>query len=366
MDSPEEGSEIYAAEVEGLDRFGQMLTELVSEILQQQHIAVHAVTFRVKTEESAKQKLERKPDRYDSASALTDLLGLRVICYFSDQVDQVAAALESQFSIDQKNSEDKRQRLGDREFGYLSLHRIATVPPARGGLIEYKRFKDVAFEIQIRSILQHAWAEIEHDLGYKVETIPSHLRRRFSMLAGVLELADREFISLRNDVTDYEQQSKEKASTDPDTLALDQSTLEAVLRNDPLFIELDKEIAKVRQIQLGDDVDTPALIRRLEDLEALGISDMRQLRLLTRQRNRHVLVFAEKFQETLRPARTGGRLPRGISLQYLMLTIKAEHLEIGDEDPLPGIGIRRLDRLAEIWAHVKDELGPLPLVEDEG
>ena len=75
------------------------------------------------------------------------------------------AALQDQFYIDEKNSVDKRKALGDREFGYLSLHRIAMVSPQRGKLIEYLRFKDEPFEIQIRSILQHAWAEIEHDLG---------------------------------------------------------------------------------------------------------------------------------------------------------------------------------------------------------
>lgn len=360
MDNPEEDTDLYQAEVEGLDRFGQMLTELVSEILRHHDIIVHAVTYRVKSELSAKLKLERKPDRYDGVGALTDLLGLRVICYFSDQVDQVAAALQDQFYIDEKNSVDKRKALGDREFGYLSLHRIAMVSPQRGKLIEYLRFKDEPFEIQIRSILQHAWAEIEHDLGYKVETIPSHLRRRFSMLAGVLELADREFISLRSDVAQYEQDSEKKASTEPDTLALDQSTLEAVLRNDPLFIKLDEDIARLRETQLGNHVDPEVLRRRLEDLAALGIKDMRQLRLMVAQRQRHIVMFAEKFHENIRTTRTDRSLPRGVALQYLMLTIKAQFLETGDEDPLPGIVVRRVEKLAELWGMVSKELGPLP------
>ena len=55
-------------------------------------------------------------------------------------------------------------------------------------------------EIQVSTILQDAWAEIEHDIVYKSpEDIPFRLRRRFACLAGLLEIADREFESLRQD-----------------------------------------------------------------------------------------------------------------------------------------------------------------------
>ena len=61
-------------------------------------------------------------------------------------------------------------------------------------LRENKAFEGLKCEIQIRSVLQHAWAEIEHDLGYKSElTIPKEVRRSFSRLAGLLELGDKEF-----------------------------------------------------------------------------------------------------------------------------------------------------------------------------
>lgn len=363
MENSDTAVDLYHSEVEGLDRFGQMLTELIGEILRQSDIVVHAVTYRVKSEESALLKLERKGDSYEGVGALNDLLGLRVICYFSDQVDQVASALQKQFDIDEKHSKDKRKALGDREFGYLSLHRIAKVLPPRGDLIEYKRFRNEPFEIQIRSILQHAWAEIEHDLGYKVETIPSHLRRRFSMLAGVLELADREFISLRSDVSQYELDSKKKATTEPDSLALDQSTLEAVLRNDPLFVKIDEEIAKERGATLGNTLKSAALVRRLNELEALGITDMRLLREIAAQRQRHTTMFAKKLGEAVRLVKPDGPQYRGLSLQYMILGIRAQALASGDEDPL-GSGTGRLrNTLGSVWTQVVKELGALPAIE---
>lgn len=355
----------YSAEVEGLERFGQMLTELVYEILRNHGIVVHAVNFRVKSEESAVSKIERKPDRYDRVGSLTDLLGLRVICYFSDQVDQVATALGAEFSIDEKNSVDKRKDLGDREFGYLSLHRIAKVLPQRGELIEYKRFGDISFEIQIRSILQHAWAEIEHDLGYKVSTIPSHLRRRFSMLAGVLELADREFISLRRDVSAYERDSETRASIDPDNLALDQSTLEAVLMKDPLFVELDERIAEAGGSGLANHVSPRVLTRRLADLDALDIHDMRSLREMITERRQHIVSFAARWLASPEHVGRRGPAPRGIGLNYMVLLLRAQLAAAGGaEEFLPGAS--SVEKVLDMLKTVEDELGGIPMREPRG
>ena len=67
-------------------------------------------------------------------------------------------------------------------------------------LPEYCLFDKMKCEIQVRTILQHAWAEIEHDVVYKsLGEIPFRVRRRFACLAGLLEIADREFESLRQD-----------------------------------------------------------------------------------------------------------------------------------------------------------------------
>jgi len=61
-------------------------------------------------------------------------------------------------------------------------------------LPEYKRFSGLVAEIQVRTILQHAWAEIEHDIQYKaISALPTRVRRRFASLAGLIEIADREF-----------------------------------------------------------------------------------------------------------------------------------------------------------------------------
>ena len=96
---------------------------------------------------------------------------------------------------------DKSDVLKEEErFGYQSVHYIVSLTENRTTLTEYRRYKDLVAEIQVRTVLQHAWAEIEHDIQYKsIETIPAPYRRRFLALAGLFELADRELDSLQTE-----------------------------------------------------------------------------------------------------------------------------------------------------------------------
>ena len=76
-------------------------------------------------------------------------------------------------------------------------------------LPEYARYDGLKAEIQVRTILQHAWAEIEHDIQYKsVEVIPTPIRRRFMALAGLLEIADREFQTIQNEDEQIRQEAR--------------------------------------------------------------------------------------------------------------------------------------------------------------
>lgn len=70
----------------------------------------------------------------------------------------------------------------------------------RTNLKEFEIFKDKKFEVQVRSILQHAWAEIEHDLGYKNDNVPKNVLRDFSRISSLLEMADMEFIRVRENL----------------------------------------------------------------------------------------------------------------------------------------------------------------------
>jgi hypothetical protein len=86
------------------------------------------------------------------------------------------------------------------KFGYQSKHLLVTLGEDRSKLVENAAFKQLVCEVQVRTLLQHAWAEMEHDIQYKSDKeIPLDLKKRFSALAGLLELADREFQSIQKD-----------------------------------------------------------------------------------------------------------------------------------------------------------------------
>ena len=97
---------------------------LLENELKQSGIMVFQLSHRLKTEQSLRGKLEKKGDKYETALDLTDLLGIRVISYFADDVDRIAEKIEELFVIDRENSVDKRRILDADQFGYLSLHYI--------------------------------------------------------------------------------------------------------------------------------------------------------------------------------------------------------------------------------------------------
>lgn len=177
--------------------FTHEMQDLVTNFLMKKNIRIHSIVSRIKGETSLKNKIIKK--NYTKLEEMTDLCGIRIITYFSDDVDLVADIIQKSLTIDQKNSVDKRKLLSVTQFGYLSVHFIASLTTSQLQLPQYKKFENCKVEIQICSILQHAWAEIEHDLEYKSQaTISYTVRRKFSRLAGLLEIADSEFAVLRD------------------------------------------------------------------------------------------------------------------------------------------------------------------------
>jgi ppGpp synthetase/RelA/SpoT-type nucleotidyltranferase len=161
--------------------------------------ALANVTARAKTVTSLRGKLRRKSYEHPR-SALTDLVGVRVITFYKDAVDQIVPKLRQVFEVNERKSTDKRLVLGLRDFGYRSVHLIVRLRDSQTLAIRSRFLRKQWFEIQVRSILEHAWAEIEHEIVYKSGTKqPADVTRRFASLAGTLELLDGEFLSLRQE-----------------------------------------------------------------------------------------------------------------------------------------------------------------------
>ena len=187
-----------------LDRMKQIVLDRIRQTIRDNHLQVTAIEARVKTPESLVGKLIRKGYKYQSIADITDLMGARIITLFSDDVDRVAALMGNMFDIDWANSTDKRKVHDLDSFGYNSLHYICRIPESLYSDPDCPEINQTSFEIQMRSTLQHAWAAMDHDIGYKseIETPPEYMRM-FGRLAGLLELADEEFSRIRISVADY-------------------------------------------------------------------------------------------------------------------------------------------------------------------
>jgi ppGpp synthetase/RelA/SpoT-type nucleotidyltranferase len=219
------------------------LKVLIEKLLKDSDVKVHSITSRLKSEESLLSKVKKCDDKYSKLDDITDIVGIRIITLYEDEVDIVAKLIEKEFLIDTDNSVDKRASLEPDRFGYMSVHYIVSLKKSRIRLPENKRYKDLKAEIQIRSILQHSWAEIEHDLGYKSQNaIPKEIRRNFSRLSGLLEIADIEFAKIRNQLKKYEINVAKKIKDSPNDVSIDKASLLQFVDNDELAIKLRKEI----------------------------------------------------------------------------------------------------------------------------
>lgn len=186
------------------------LEKLIETLLKENRIPYHSVNGRVKARDSFLQKFDRKP--YSSPDEIMDVAGLRIITHTTTEVAQVCSLIEREFSVDQENSGNKAADMDVDKVGYLSVHYIVTLTSPRADLCEYRRFQGLRCEIQVRSLLQHAWAEIEHDRGYKFAgVLPKEIRRKFYLVAGTLELMDQEFYALSQEIDRYAAEVKAKA-----------------------------------------------------------------------------------------------------------------------------------------------------------
>lgn len=188
------------------EEYANVIKNVLSEAFKAQRIKIHSIEARAKTLNSFGNKASipspnnpGNPYYPDPLSDITDLAGVRVIVFLPRTLDMVDGVIQAQFEVFERM--DKTLILiKEEKLGYASIHYLIRFKEDRTNLLEYSRFKNLVGEIQVRTILQHAWAEIEHDIRYKaVETIPSTIRRRFMSLAGMLEMADREFQAIQDE-----------------------------------------------------------------------------------------------------------------------------------------------------------------------
>ncbi|MCD1279903.1 (p)ppGpp synthetase [Psychrobacter sp. CCUG 69069] len=261
-----------------LENLDKSLETLINSLLKQKGIKVHQIQTRVKDRDSLEKKILAK-QKYKSLDDITDIVGVRIITYFDDEVDQIATLIEEEFVIDQDNSVDKRKIDSDK-FGYRSLHYVANLKKDRTNLPEYSSYKEQKFEFQIRTILQHSWAEIEHDLGYKGEfEIPSTAKRTFYRVAALLEQADIEFVKLKSTIADYENSLSQSIKNNPSQIEINKASLTSFMSKNDNVINFENDVfigeynLVIEEFNIENYVDN----RLINQIKNLGIENVEQL-----------------------------------------------------------------------------------------
>ena len=233
------------------ERLSHLADEALRNALDAQHVKVTAMEHRIKTESSLAGKLELKGAKYHTLDDVTDIVGMRVVTFYSADVDKVAAIVNEVFQVDWNNSVDKRKLHRLDSFGYNSLHYICKLPKTVIDDPDMPLLNELRFEIQMRTALQHVWSTLDHDTAYKGNVkIPNEYRRQFNRLAGMLELIDEEFSRLRNTLTDYSRQMLAlEASGRLDEVFLNVDTFRRYLEAQP-FARLNQRIAAINQAEL--------------------------------------------------------------------------------------------------------------------
>ncbi|SNT46529.1 GTP pyrophosphokinase [Rhodococcoides kyotonense] len=216
--------------VQALRRLGGEVQFALESALIVEKIKTHSVTHRVKDKASFLDKIERKAYE-DPFGQTPDLVGARVVCLFKEDLERIDSIVRSTFEV--LEHEDKLQTAETDQFGYMSVHYVCELSAKDSGA-RYNGIKGLKFEIQCRTLLMDAWANVSHYLAYKGEaSIPDEILRDFHALSALFYVADNQLQNIYNQSRNSENEEavSVESSGSPTSDKIDRSSLKAVLRH---------------------------------------------------------------------------------------------------------------------------------------
>ncbi|WP_347312765.1 GTP pyrophosphokinase [Defluviimonas sp. SAOS-178_SWC] len=272
--------EIYSKERTRFYDYTREIHSILEKVLAQERLDVVSIEARTKSIDSFLNKLDRESAKYnDPLNDITDLSACRIICYYFEDIETIDSLIRDNFAIDERNSVKKDQIENPKEFGYLSRHLVVEMNSDRLKLSEFKRFKGMKCEIQVRTVLQHAWAAIEHKLQYKVnQDVPQPLQRKLFQISAMLEVADGQFSFIRDSLASIRQGYRDTISHGGGVVPLNLDSIEIYISDSKYLEQLKDELPSI-----GYSISPPPpnarnpLAKLNETLRGAKISDVKSL-----------------------------------------------------------------------------------------
>ncbi len=197
-------------------------TQILSALADRPSLTMPHVVSRIKAREECINKFQRKylprlakaETRYEIKNYIVDLIGIRVICLYMPDIMEIARLLEEEFDVLDFTDKTREVEVTADTFRYKGLHLDMALSERRKSLPAYSRFASMRFEVQVRTAIQDAWSTLDHAIKYKKQ-VPHELSRRINALAALFEIADREFLAIRDQISEF---------TDGASLSIDQPT----------------------------------------------------------------------------------------------------------------------------------------------
>lgn len=256
----EEVLSYYDSHCESYGQFMDLLEKKIKDELKATNIDGAIITSRIKRRDKFVKKVERK-GYTNLDEEFTDFCGIRIILNDLLGVDAVTRYIEDNYKIDWDNSEDKKKLLSTDKVGYLSVHYIVSFSDNDAKLLRYQKYSGLKAEIQVRTILQHAWSEMTHDTIYHTKgNIGADKRRTVNLIAGLLELADTNIRDLNIRINEEVSSAK-----DGDTLNLTDAVLIDFMRSnfyDSYMIDIEKTIQSLNLCSIKTVADLKEICKK--------------------------------------------------------------------------------------------------------
>ncbi|MFW5886966.1 MAG: GTP pyrophosphokinase [Bacteroidota bacterium] len=193
----------YASHLPHHEASVRFFCELISTIPK-----VETVSGRTKSYTECISKFKRKylpqidpnDNNYQISDYLTDLIGIRAVCYYSEDVHEIRRKLDKYFKETDITDISNQLEKTEDKFGYKSLHLQLVLKSRLKGIPEAHKYKNLKIELQIRTVIQDAWSILDHKIKYK-KSIPQNLKRRINRLSALFEIADDEFLNIQKEIS---------------------------------------------------------------------------------------------------------------------------------------------------------------------